>query len=287
MNDDTLPVPLIGPEALRDWITRGVVLLDCSFDLMDTSLGERQYREAHLPGAYYVHLERDLSGPKSGPDGRFRGRHPLPSREAFAATAGALGIAPATPVVVYDRKGAMYAVRAWWMLRWLGHGAVAVLDGGLSAWQAAGGTVDADLPTPRPQPPYPLGTPLVAAVDIDLVKQSLGRVVVLDGRAPERFRGEVEPIDTQAGHIPGALNRFYGDNLGPDGRFKSRDRLRAEFAPLLGSAPEQAIHYCGSGVTACHNLLAAEVAGWRGGLLYPGSWSEWSSDPSRPVARSV
>ena len=287
MNDDTLPVPLIGPEALRDWITRGVVLLDCSFDLMDTSLGERQYREAHLPGAHYVHLERDLSGPKSGPDGRFRGRHPLPAREAFAATAGALGIAPATPVVVYDRKAAMYAVRAWWMLRWLGHAAVAVLDGGLAAWQAAGGTVDAEVPVPRPQPPYPLGTPRVATVDVDQVKQSLGRVALLDGRAPERFRGEVEPIDTQAGHIPGALNRFYGDNLGPDGRFKPRDRLRAEFAPLLGSAPERVIHYCGSGVTACHNLLAAELAGWQGGLLYPGSWSEWSSDPSRPVARSA
>ena len=283
---DSLPTPLIGPEVLRDWITRGVVLLDCSFALTDTALGERQYREAHLPGALYVHLDRDLSGAKSGPDGRFRGRHPLPTREAFAATAGALGIVPATPVVAYDRQGGMYAARAWWLLRWLGHASVAVLDGGLPAWQAAGGTVDAKPPTARPRPPYPLGTSLVATVDATQVAQSLGRRVLLDARAAERFRGDVEPLDTQAGHIPGALNRFYGDNLGPDGRFKPLDRLRAEFAPLLGSAPAQAIHYCGSGVTACHNMLAAEAAGWPGGVLYPGSCSEWSSDPSRPIARS-
>lgn len=286
MSNETLPTPLIGPEALRDWLARDVVVLDCSFDLADASLGERQYREAHLPGAHYVHLERDLSGAKQGPDGRFRGRHPLPTREACAATAGALGIAPATPVVVYDRQGAMYAVRAWWLLRWLGHAAVTVLDGGLPAWQAAGGAVDARPPTARPLPPYPLRKPLVATVDAAQVAQSLGRVVLLDARAPERFRGEVEPLDAQAGHIPGALNRFFKDNLGPDGRFKPPDRLRAELAPLLGSPSAQAIHYCGSGVTACHNVLAAEAAGWAGGVLYAGSWSEWSSDSSRAIARS-
>jgi thiosulfate/3-mercaptopyruvate sulfurtransferase len=286
MSSDALPTPLIASEALRDWIDRGGVLLDCSFDLNDTALGERLYREAHLPGARYVHLDRDLSGPKCGPDGGFRGRHPLPAREVFAATVGALGIAPPTPVVVYDRNGSTYAARAWWMLRWLGHAAVAVLDGGLTAWQAAGGRVDGTPPSEGPLPPYPLATPLVATVDAAQVARSLGRVVLLDARASERFRGEVEPLDTQAGHIPGALNRFFKDNLEADGRFKPRERLRAELAPLLGAAPAQDIHYCGSGVTACHNMLAAEAAGLAGGVLYPGSWSEWSSEPSRPIARS-
>jgi len=223
-----------------------------------------------------------LSAAKSGTNGR----HPLPSREAFAATAGRFGIAPETRVVVYDRQGAMFAARAWWMLRWLGHAAVAVLDGGLPAWQRAGGALEPGAVVSRAREPYPLREPLVGAVDAATLSARLGRGRLIDARAPERFRGEVEPLDAQAGHIPGALNRFFKDNLDADGCFKPAERLRAEFEPLLAAAsPSQVTHYCGSGATACHNLLAMEVAGLPGAALYPGSWSEWSADPSRPVAR--
>lgn len=259
-----------------------LVVLEASFDLADPGAGERSYRDAHLPGTFYLHLDRDLSAPKTGRNGR----HPLPSREVFAALAGRLGITPATQVVVYDRQGAIYASRAWWMLRWLGHEAVAVLDGGLAAWQAAGGPVATVVPALRGGPPYPLLDRAAATIDADTLAGRLGRVALIDARSPERFRGDVEPLDTQAGHIPGARNRFYKDNLTPDGRFKAGDRLRAEFMPLLaGGAAPGVVHQCGSGVTACHNLLAMEHAGLAGSLLYPGSWSEWSADPSRAVAK--
>jgi thiosulfate/3-mercaptopyruvate sulfurtransferase len=259
-----------------------LVLLDASFDLADPQQGERQYLEGHLPGAQYVHLERDLSGTKSGANGR----HPLPARAQFAATAGALGIAPGVDVVVYDRQASMYAGRAWWMLLWLGHADVAVLDGGVAAWLQAGGTLVAGPAVADETGPYPLRTPLVTSIDSQTLMQQLGRARLLDARAPERFRGDVEPLDAQAGHIPGARNRFFKDNLVADGRFKPPAQLRAEFTPIIGLAPaDDVVHQCGSGVTACHNVLAMEASGLGRGVLYAGSWSEWSSEPSRPVAR--
>jgi thiosulfate/3-mercaptopyruvate sulfurtransferase len=209
----------------------------------------------------------------------------------FAATVGRLGVAPATQVVVYDRQGAMFAARLWWMLRWLGHASVAALDGGLAAWQAAGGAVESGAVdgAASAQPAYPIAaeeTPLTRTVDAATLQSRIGKVALIDARAPERFRGDVEPLDPQAGHIPGARNRFFKDNLGADGRFKPADELRAEFVALLGARPStEVVHQCGSGVTACHNLLAMAVAGLDGAALYPGSWSEWSSDPTRPVAR--
>jgi thiosulfate/3-mercaptopyruvate sulfurtransferase len=262
---------------------RPPVLIDARFDLADPASGERAWRAAHLPGAHYLHLERDLSGVKTGRNGR----HPLPERGAFAARVGSLGITPQTEVVAYDAQGGIYAARAWWLLRWLGHEAVAVLDGGVAAWLAAGGAMsDAGAATRAPAgPPYPERASLVEAVEADTLLGRLGQAPLIDARAPERFRGEVEPLDAQGGHIPGAQNRCYRDNLAADGRFKPREQLRAEFAPLLGdAAASEVVHQCGSGVTACHNLLAMEHAGLAGSRLYPGSWSEWSSDPARPVA---
>ncbi len=276
---------LITAETLRDLQTSAtpLVIIDASFDLADVGAGERSYGEGHLPGAFYLHLDRDLSGAKTGRNGR----HPLPDRQAFAATAGALGITPHTQVVVYDRQQAMFAARAWWMLRWLGHEAAAVLDGGVAAWQQAGGALDGAVPAAVPRPPYPKREPLVTSIDAAQLSERLGRLRLIDARAPERYRGDVEPLDAQAGHIPGALNRFFKDNLAADGRFKPRDQLRDEWTPLLGVAPaQQVVHHCGSGVTACHSVLAMEAAGLHGSAIYPGSWSEWSSDPARPVARS-
>ena len=180
----------------------------------------------------------------------------------------------------------MFAARPWWMLRWLGHEAVAVLDGGVAAWLAAGGTLVQAPPGAAPRPPYPARPSRAPSIDADMLQQELGRVRLLDARAPERFRGEVEPLDKQAGHIPGAVNRFFKDNLAADGRFKPAAQLRADFTGLLGAqTAADTVHQCGSGVTACHNLLAMEHAGLPGSLLYPGSWSEWASDPARPVAR--
>jgi thiosulfate/3-mercaptopyruvate sulfurtransferase len=260
-----------------------LVVLDASFDLADPGAGERSYREQHLPGAHYLHLDRDLCAPKTGTNGR----HPLPTRETFAALAGRLCIQPSTQVVVYDRQGAAYAARAWWMLRWLGHPAVAVLDGGLKAWQATGSALTTDVPPLcTGAAPYLPRKTAAKTIDAQILMRLLGRHPLIDARSPERFRGDVEPLDAQAGHIPGARNRHFKDNLDSDGRFKSAQQLRAEFTPLLGGAPAtQAVHQCGSGVTACHNLLAMEHAALTGSALYPGSWSEWSADPARPVAR--
>jgi thiosulfate/3-mercaptopyruvate sulfurtransferase len=280
----TLPTPLVSAADLAGWLGR-VVLLDTSFDLADAAAGEAAYRPAHLPGAHYMHLDRDLSTAKTGRNGR----HPLPAREVFAATVGALGIGADTPVVIYDRQGGMYAARAWWMLRWLGHSQVAVLDGGLPAWTAAGGALEAGDGQARlaGAPAYPLAPePAMPTLDADALQARLGRVCLIDARAADRFRGDLEPLDPVAGHIPGALNRFFKDNLGVDGRFLPAETLRATFAGLLGSTgAAEAVHQCGSGVTACHNLLAMEAAGLPGAVLYPGSWSEWCSDPARPAAR--
>jgi thiosulfate/3-mercaptopyruvate sulfurtransferase len=263
------------------------VVLDCGFDLADAGAGERAYAAGHLPGARYVHLDRDLCGAKTGRNGR----HPLPERDAFAARVGGWGIRPSTQVVAYDAQGGSYAARAWWMLRWLGHEAVAVLDGGLAAWRAAGGTVASDEPAPRPAVPYRPGPSTMPTLDVAALQAAMaraGEVIVVDARSGERYRGEAEPIDPVAGRIPGSRHRFFKDNLDAAGCFKAPAVLRAEFAAngLDGTAgPARVVHLCGSGVTACVNLLAMAHAGIEGAALYPGSWSEWCADPARPVAR--
>jgi thiosulfate/3-mercaptopyruvate sulfurtransferase len=273
---------LIGADELGALLAGGrpLVLLDCGFDLADPGAGERAFAAGHLPGAQYVHLERDLSGPRSGRNGR----HPLPERSALAERAGRWGIAPGVPVVTYDAQSLPYAARAWWLLRWLGHDAVVVLDGGVAAWVAAGGTLTADVQSPPPRPPYPAAAPGMPTITADALFARLGLVRLLDARSGERFRGEVEPLDPVAGHIPGATLRFFKDNLRSDGCFKPAAQLRDEFS-ALGAAAGEVVQQCGSGITACHNLLAMVHAGLGDSLLYPGSWSEWCSDPARPVAR--
>ncbi|GIX25584.1 MAG: sulfurtransferase [Caldimonas sp.] len=282
----SLPSPLISAQALRAALasSQPPVLIDVSFDLADPTAGQAAYLQSHLPQAHYLHLDRDLCGPKTGGNGR----HPLPAREVFAQRIGALGIDPDTPVVVYDRQSAMFAARAWWMLRWLGHPEVAVLDGGLPAWEALGAPLQAGPVPPLAPRDYPLRPAGMPMRDAQAVLHALGtpQQCLIDARAPERYRGDVEPLDPVAGHIPGAINRFYKDNLGADGCFRPAEELRAEFLTLLGDAPVQAVvHQCGSGVTACHNLLAMEAAGLHGSALYPGSWSEWCADPTRPIER--
>nr|WP_295077954.1 sulfurtransferase [uncultured Roseateles sp.] len=262
------------------------LLIDVSFDLADPAAGERAYRSGHLPGAHYLHLDRDLSGAKSGSNGR----HPLPERLTFAQKMADLGLCAGRQVVVYDAQGSMYAARLWWMLRWLGHSAVAVLDGGLSAWLSAphDGKTSASsdsIPVPCPAT-FQASESLVSSIDADALQAQLGMIRLIDARAPERFRGEVEPLDAKAGHIPGASNRLFKNNLAADGlHFKPAAQLREEFLALLGAYPaDQVVHQCGSGVTACHNLLAMSHAGLPGAKLYPGSWSEWSANPLRPIA---
>jgi len=259
------------------------VICDCRHDLADTAAGRRAYAEAHIPGARFVHLDEDLSAPKTGRNGR----HPLPDPERFAQRLGELGISTASQVVGYDASGGYYAARLWWMLRWLGHEAAAVLDGGWQAWTRAGLPVTDAPPVIRPAQ-FRRGKPLAQPVTAAEVAGDSGKPQprLLDARAPNRYRGENETLDPVAGHIPGAANRFFQSNLDTDGRFKPASVLRHEFGEWLGgSAPGQVTHYCGSGVTACHNLLAMEIAGLSGSRLYPGSWSEWVSDGSRPVAR--
>jgi len=273
---------LISVDALRALMQRGepLVLLDCGFDLVDTAAGARAHAQGHLPGAFHADLDRDLSAAKTGRNGR----HPLPARETFAKTVARWGVRPGVAVVCYDSQGGVYAARAWWMLRWLGHADTAVLDGGKAAWAAAGGALDATMPAlDDSAAPYPLGAATMPTVQAAELMGASQRTIV-DARAAERFRGEVEPLDPVAGHIPGARNRFHKENLAADGRFKPAAELRAAFLALQ-SEPARVVHQCGSGVTACHNLLAMEHAGLQGSALYPGSWSEWCADPSRPVAK--
>jgi thiosulfate/3-mercaptopyruvate sulfurtransferase len=262
-----------------DWI-----VLDCRHDLMNHEAGHAAYDAGHLPHAQFASVETDLSDKRSGANGEFRGRHPLPTREAFVETLRRWGVHHGSQVVVYDAHGGMFAARAWWMLRWVGHEAVAVLDGGLPAWQAKELPLSTASET-RMRGNIDLRPALVETVDANEVQANLQtkKHLVVDARAADRFRGENETIDPDGGHIPGAKNRFFKDNLQADGSFKPADQLRAEWAGVVLN-PELAIMQCGSGVTACHNLLALEIAGMQGAVLYPGSWSEWCADAARPVA---
>ena len=260
------------------------VILDCRAELTDTHAGSAAFAAGHIPGAQHADSDVHLSDKSPGPNGEFRGRHPLPAKEAFIETLRDWGIYPNSQVIAYDAHGGMFASRLWWMLRWVGHANVAVLDGGLAAWQAAGGTLSTDTP-PRPRGSITLQPALAGTVSADQVMANLStkKQVVLDARAADRFRGENETIDPVAGHIPGAKNRWFKDNLQDDGRFKPAEQLRADFGALIKS-PATTILQCGSGISACHNALAMEIAGLGGAALYPGSWSEWSADQSRPVA---
>lgn len=274
---------LVSAAALADAMSDArVVVVDCRHDLASPEAGEAAWRAGHIPGALFMHLDRDLSAAKTG----CNGRHPLPTPEAFVALLGERGISPAHRVVAYDDAGGMFAARLWWMLRWVGHRDVSVLDGGLSAWKADGGALDTSV-RPLQSVSYPLGEVLPIA-DADAVRANLASAerLLVDARAPDRFRGENETLDPVGGHIPGAVNRFFKLNLADDGRFKPADALREEWRALIGDrAPGELVMQCGSGVTACHNLLALEVAGLGGAQLYPGSWSEWCSDPARPMTR--
>ena len=257
------------------------LVIDVRHQLADSGYGERVYGAGHIPGAAFLHCDRDLSGPLSGSNGR----HPLPDPEKLAARLAALGVGPQTQVVVYDDAQGMIAGRLWLLLRWLGHDRVAVLDGGLPAWQAAGGAMTDALPVARPA--HIVATVRDCMVDAGYVLSFLAtsRMYLVDARSADRFRGENETIDPVGGHIPGAVNRFFRENLQADGRFKPAAELRGEWLALLGGrAPEQVVHQCGSGVSACHNMLAMEIAGLPGSRLYAGSWSEWCADPARPVA---
>jgi thiosulfate/3-mercaptopyruvate sulfurtransferase len=258
-------------------------VFDCRFDLARPEAGRRSYAEAHLPGAAFADLNRDLSGAVTPASGR----HPLPDPEVFAAWLRAQGVATDSQVVAYDESNGMFAARLWWMLRWLGHEHVAVLDGGLRRWRVLGLPLTAEVPS-RPagtitatvRPQFTVDAAAVARAAADPAQR------VLDARAPERYRGDVEPLDAVGGHVPGARNHPVAENVGEDGRFLPPERLRAKLAASLGeSSPARTIAMCGSGVTACHVLLAMELAGLGGARLYPGSWSEWSRDASRPVAK--
>lgn len=281
---------LISAAQLHTLIASGSphMVFDCSFELMQPDAGDAQYQEAHIPGAVRANLDRHLSAAKGAADAASGGRHPLPSRETFVAWLGSVGFRPDMQAVVYDRQGANYCGRLWWMLKWVGHDAVAVLDGGLQAWQASGGTVESgDAPAIQASN-YPLAHAKNALIATEDVAKNLARPIqtILDARAAPRFRGEMEPLDPVAGHIPGALNRPFGLNLDAHGFFKSPELLRAEFDTLLaGRDPATVVHHCGSGVSALPNLIAMEVAGLGRTGLYAGSWSEWCSDPSRPMAQ--
>jgi thiosulfate/3-mercaptopyruvate sulfurtransferase len=271
------------------------IVIDCRFRLDDTAWGAREYAASHVSGAAYAHLDHDLSGAKTGTNGR----HPLPDVDVFRQFAGGLGIGPGVQVVAYDQDNGMFASRLWWLLRWIGHSAVAVLDGGFAKWQresrptstdaaqavhtmniaaARSPHVDDGLIAPRAE--------LVVTADEVAAHMNDPDWRLLDARAPERYRGETEPLDRLPGHIPGAANHFFKLNVDDQGVFLPREELRANLLAAIDNTPtDRVVCYCGSGVTACHNVLALEHAGLHGAKLYPGSWSEWVSDPDRPIER--
>jgi thiosulfate/3-mercaptopyruvate sulfurtransferase len=257
-------------------------IFDCRHDLGNPEYGAAAYAKGHIPGALFLHLDRDMSGAKTGRNGR----HPLPDPAVFARRMSECGVGPDTQVVAYDNEGGIFASRLWWMLRWLGHDKVALLDGGLPGWRRAKQALVADVPAVTPAEFVPRPRPLTVSADEVLANLRSSETLVVDARAPERYSGEQETLDPVGGHIPGAANRFYFDNLDDAGcYFKPAVELRAEFDTLLaGRDPAKVVQQCGSGVTACHNLLAMEIAGLNGSKLYPGSWSEWCADPARPIA---
>jgi len=261
----------------------GVVIIDCRHSLADPSRGAQQYRDGHIPGAWFLHLDRDLSGPTTGSNGR----HPLPDPRRLAARLGEIGVGPGVQVVAYDEANCMVSVRVWWLLNWLGHPDVAVLNGGFSRWLSEARPVTTDLPATPAARRFAVSLSM-PTVDADYVLGHLHRpdITIVDARGADRYRGENETIDPVAGHIPGSFNRPFADNLAADGRFKPIAQLRDEFTRLLrGRDPATVVHSCGSGVSACHNILAMKMIGMDAALtLYPGSWSHWCGDPTRPTA---
>ena len=285
----TLYTTLITVEQLEALQASGTPLMvfDCSFELMNPDAADRLYAQGHIAGAVQAHLDRNLSAP-SPSEAVNGGRHPLPRREVFAEWLSDVGFHNDMQAVVYDRNGANYCGRLWWMLKWAGHEAVAVLDGGLQAWEAAGGAMQTGVPDTPAVARFNLRPEKAVLATTASVAGNLGRPTqtVLDARATARFRGEVEPLDPVAGHIPGALNRPFALNLGPDGRFKSPEELRSEFEALLaGRDPASVVHHCGSGVSAVPNVLGMEIAGLGRTALYAGSWSEWCNTPGLPCAQ--
>lgn len=261
-----------------DW-----VIVDCRFDLAKPGWGFEQYQQAHIPGSVYAHLDHDLSGTVTPQTGR----HPLPEIDVLMSRLESWGIGNDTQVVVYDSSGGAFAGRLWWLLRFLGHRAVAVLDGGIQKWQRENRQLASGIETlraPAHFTSHPDGSMAVDTGQVESIRQDLAFRLV-DARSAERFRGENEPIDPVAGHIPGAINRFHGMNLAPDGTFLAPDVLRQQFRELIGDTPaERVVVYCGSGVTSIHHLIAMELAGLHGAKLYPGSWSEWIRDRKRPIS---
>jgi thiosulfate/3-mercaptopyruvate sulfurtransferase len=274
---------IVSTETLASHLGGNWVVVDCRFDLQNEQWGRDQYRTAHVPGAVYASLTHDMAGPRTGTNGR----HPLPSIEALSATLGRLGITRGTQVVTYDQDSGMYASRLWWLLRYAGHDAVAVLDGGWAKWIREGrATRSGD--ENRPAATFTAAPRAEMRIDVDEVSVQLGHAdtLLVDARAPERYEGQSEPIDRVPGHIPGAVNHHYRMNAADDFTLLPPQELRETFQKVLGShEPSQSVMYCGSGVTACHNLLAMTHAGLPGARLYAGSWSEWSADPARPVEK--
>lgn len=276
---------LIEASELKQWLDRGddFLLFDCRFDLVDSEAGYKSYLEGHIPGAIYVHSDKDLATTKNGKNGR----HPLPSIIQWQKTYADLGITPYKKVVIYDNQGSMFAVRLWWMLHAVGQKNIYLLNGGYPSWLAA------NYPSEKQESLRKPGaeTALHAYQDLVLVDEvvenlSKAQFTILDARANDRFHGQNETLDPVGGHIPGAVNRFFKDNLEANGKFKPLDTLKKEFTSLLEDIPsEKVVHQCGSGITACHNLFTMELIGLKGSSVYAGSWSEWCADPKRPVEK--
>ena len=281
---------LISATQLKDLLgsAQPCMVFDCSFELAQPLIGDQQYLQSHICGAVRADLDRHLSSAKATTDAASGGRHPLPSRETFAAWLGSIGFHNEMQAVVYDRQGVNYCGRLWWMLKWVGHENSAVLDGGLQAWLDCGGKVESGAAPTSTAVEFSLAEARAVLKTTHQIAASLGRIEqsLIDARGAPRFRGEVEPLDPVAGHIPGALNRPFGQNFDPTGKFKPANQLRQEFEALLGQRnPANVVHHCGSGVSAVPNIIAMELAGLGRSALYAGSWSEWCSDPARPVAK--
>jgi thiosulfate/3-mercaptopyruvate sulfurtransferase len=280
---ETLSEKLRESPKKSDW-----VVIDCRFSLLKPDSGRVEYQNGHIPGAQYAHLDNDLSSPQY----ESSGRHPLPARSQWISRLESWGVRPDSQVIVYDHGSGAVAARLWWMLRWSGHMSVALLDGGFGAWRQAGLPDTTEIPEIK-QTTYPAGIALDQNLWISTqqLESELSEITLLDVRNAERFDGISEPIDPVAGHIPGAINMPLADNLNDDAKFLSPDRLRERFTKLSGISETQRersriVHMCGSGVTACHNILAMEIAGLPGSRLYVGSWSEWIRDPRRRVVRA-